>query len=125
MAEKSKAQLLEEELAYKKKSYYEIADADEKRAIFDYAKGYMAFLDTAKTEREAVCEGVRMAEAEGYTPYSFGEKLKAGDKRYYNNRGKSLFLIQKGSEPLDKDGVRILAAHVDAPRIDLKQNPLY
>lgn len=125
MSEKSKAQMLEEELVYKKKSYYETASAEEKNAIFAYAKGYMAFLDTAKTEREAVIEGVRMAESHGYTPYSFGEKLKAGDKRYYNNRGKNLFLIRKGSEPLDRDGIRILAAHVDAPRIDLKQNPLY
>ena len=125
MSEKTKAQLLDEELTYKKKSYYETASAEEKTAIFEYAKGYMAFLDHAKTEREAVEAGIRMAEEKGYTPYVFGEKLKAGDKRYYNNRGKGLFLIQKGSEPLDKDGIRILAAHVDAPRIDLKQNPLY
>ncbi len=125
MEEKTQAKQLEESLVYKKRSYYELADADEKKAIFDYAKGYMSFLNTAKTEREAVSEGIRMAEAEGYTPYSFGEVLKAGDKRYYNNRGKNLFLIHKGSEPLDTDGIRILAAHVDAPRIDLKQNPLY
>ena len=125
MSENSKAKMLEEELSYRKKSYYETASAEEKKAIFDYARGYMAFLDAAKTEREAVEEGIRMAEKEGYTPYSFGEKLKAGNKRYYNNRGKNLFLIQKGSEPLDTDGIRILAAHVDAPRIDLKQNPLY
>ena len=125
MSEKSKAKELEEALSYGKKSYYEKANSEERSLIFDYAKGYMAFLDAAKTEREAVEEGIRMAEREGYTPYSFGEKLKAGDKRYYNNRGKNLFLIQKGSEPLDTDGIRILAAHVDSPRIDLKQNPLY
>ena len=125
MAEETKAKELASALSYEKKSYYETASAEEKKAIFDYAKGYMAFLDAAKTEREAVEEGVRMAEREGYTPYSFGEKLKAGDRRYYNNRGKNLFLIQKGSEPLDTDGIRILAAHVDAPRIDLKQNPLF
>ncbi|MBQ9735472.1 MAG: aminopeptidase [Clostridia bacterium] len=125
MSEKSKSQLLEEELSYEKKSYFEIADEEERKKIFDYAKGYMAFLDAAKTEREAVTEGIRMAEANGYTPYVFGEKLKAGDKRYYNNRDKNLFLIVKGSAPLAEDGVRILAAHVDSPRIDLKQNPLY
>ncbi|MBE6656410.1 MAG: aminopeptidase [Ruminococcaceae bacterium] len=125
MSEMSKGKELQDRLSYQKKSYYETASAEEKTAIFDYARGYMAFLDAGKTEREAVEEGIRMAEKEGYTPYSFGEKLKAGDKRYYNNRGKNLFLIQKGSEPLDKDGIRILAAHVDAPRIDLKQNPLY
>ena len=125
MSEKTQGQILNEELTYIKKSSYETADADEKAIMFSYAKEYMAFLNAAKTEREAVLEGIRLAEENGYTPYSFGEKLSAGDRRYYNNRGKNLFLIQKGSLPLDEDGVRILAAHVDSPRIDLKQNPLY
>ena len=125
MSEKTKGQMLNEELSYIKKSTYETTNAEQKAAIFAYAKEYMAFLDAAKTEREAVKEGIRMAEENGFTPFSFGEKLSAGDRRYYNNRGKNLFLIQKGSLPLDKDGVRILAAHVDSPRIDLKQNPLY
>ncbi len=125
MSEKSKGQLLSEELSYRKESAYETADEAVIEKMFAYAKGYMAFIDAAKTEREAVIEGIRMAEANGYTPYRFGEKLAAGDRRYYNNRGKNLFLIQKGSLPLETDGVRILAAHVDSPRIDLKQNPLY
>ena len=125
MSEKSQAQLKEEELTYHKKSYFETATEAEKAQMFAYAKKYMEFLDSAKTEREAVAVGIRMAEERGYTPYHFGEKLKAGDKRYYNNRDKNLFLIQKGSLPLDEDGIRILAAHVDSPRIDLKQNPLY
>ncbi|MBO5653589.1 MAG: aminopeptidase, partial [Clostridia bacterium] len=93
--------------------------------MFTYAKGYMNFLDEAKTEREAVDVSVRMAEEKGYTPYRFGEKLMAGDLRYYNNKGKNLFLIRKGSAPLSEDGVRILVSHIDSPRIDLKQNPLY
>lgn len=114
-----------EELTYQKKSFYETADEDTMKAIFAYATSYAAFLDKAKTEREAVSEGVKMAEAAGYTPYTFGEKLEAGALRYYNNRGKNLFLIRKGTAPLDKDGIRILAAHIDSPRIDLKQNPLY
>ena len=125
MSEKTKGQLLSEELSYKKKSVYDGVTAEAKEKAFEYARGYMAFLNCAKTEREAVAVGIRMAEEKGYTPFRFGEKLKAGDKRYYNNRDKSLFLLRKGSKPLDEDGVRIMAAHVDAPRIDLKQNPLY
>lgn len=125
MSEKSKGQLLSEELSYRKVSTYETAEAEDKAIIFAYAKEYMAFLDAAKTEREAVAEGIRLAEENGFTPFRFGEKLFAGDKRYLNNRGKNLFLIQKGDLPLEEDGVRILAAHIDSPRIDLKQNPLY
>ena len=125
MSEKSQGQVLAEELSYRKKNVYEEADTAERENIFAYAKGYMAFLDAAKTEREAVREAIAFAEANGYTPYRFGERLETGDRRYYNNRGKNLFLIQKGSAPLDEDGLRILAAHIDSPRIDLKQNPLY
>lgn len=125
MSEKTQGQVLAEELSYRKKNVYEEADTAERENIFAYAKGYMAFLDAAKTEREAVREAITLAEANGYTPYRFGERLAAGERRYYNNRGKNLFLIQKGSAPLDEDGLRILAAHIDSPRIDLKQNPLY
>lgn len=125
MSEKTQGQILNESLSYTKKSSYETASAEEKAIIFSYAKEYMAFLNAAKTEREAVLEGIRLAEENGYTPFIFGERLLPGDRRYYNNRGKNLFLIQKGTLPLEKDGVRILAAHIDSPRIDLKQNPLY
>ena len=114
-----------DELVYEKKSVYAEADADTLGKIYDYAKGYMTFLDRAKTEREAVDEAVKMAEAAGYTPYRFGEKLEAGACRYYNNRGKNFFLIRKGTRPIAEDGVRILAAHIDSPRLDLKQVPLY
>lgn len=123
--EKTKGQLLSEELTYVKKNIYENATPEELQAIFDYAEGYMRFLDAAKTEREAVVEAEAMAKAAGYTPYCFGEKLEAGALRYYNNRGKSFFLIRKGTLPLAEDGVRILAAHIDSPRLDLKQVPLY
>lgn len=116
---------LAEELFYQKKSFYETADEQTLADMQRYAEDYKHFLDVAKTEREAVEEGVKRAEQAGYTPFRFGEKLMPGDKRYYNNRGKNLFLIRKGSLPLCEDGVRILAAHIDSPRIDIKQNPLY
>ena len=115
---------LSEKLLYRKKSVYEKADNKTVDAAFKYAKGYAAFLDAAKTEREAVCVSVKMAEEKGFKPYKMGASLKAGDKYYYNNRDKNLFLFVIGSEPIE-NGIRINGAHIDAPRIDLKQCPLY
>ena len=112
------------ELIYEKKTVYEKAGADVVNAAYDYAKGYARFLDAAKTEREAVTECVRMAEEAGFRPYSFGDALKAGDKRYYNNRGKGIYLFRVGSEAIN-NGIRITAAHLDSPRLDLKQVPVY
>ena len=113
------------ELSYKRTNVYEVADEAKLKAIFDYSKGYAEFLDAGKTEREACAYAVKAAIAAGYKPYEFGEKLKAGDKVYYNNRGKNLYLIRVGSEDVAKNGIRILASHIDSPRIDLKQVPLY
>lgn len=108
-----------------RKSIYETADAEKMSKIFDYAESYKTFLNTAKTERETTAYAVRAAEEAGYTPYRFGEPLKAGDKRYFQNKGKGIYLFRIGTRPLEEAGFRILAAHVDSPRIDLKQNPLY
>ena len=113
------------ELAYKRTNVYEIADEKMMKEIFDYAEGYKTFLDEGKTEREACAYVVKAAEAQGYKPFSFGTKLKAGDKVYYNNRGKNVYLIRVGTNDVAKDGIRILASHIDSPRIDLKQVPLY
>lgn len=113
------------ELAYKKKNIFEVSTPEQKAAIEAFAAGYKDFLDHAKTERDAVKTSVALAEKYGYTAYTFGEKLKAGDKKYYNNRNKNLFLFQIGEEDIEKAGIRISAAHIDSPRIDLKQNPLY
>ena len=84
----------------------------------------MKFLDSAKTEREAVVLGIKMAEAAGYRPYRFGDKISVGDKLYYNNRGKNLFVFRVGTEPINA-GIRSTCAHIDSPRLDLKQNPLF
>ena len=118
------AKELSEKLLYRKKSVYEKADKKTVDAAFDFAKGYAAFLDAAKTEREAVYTSIKMAEEKGFRPYKMGDALKAGDKYYYNNRDKNLFLFVIGNEPIE-NGIRINAAHIDAPRIDLKQCPLY
>ncbi len=123
--EKSAGQKMQEELCYKRKNYYEIASEEEKKEIFDYAEGYKAFLDAAKTEREACAYCVKAAREKGFTEYQFGEKLAAGDKKYFVNRGKSVVVFRVGSKNLEEDGVRIIASHIDAPRVDIKQNPLY
>ena len=113
-----------ENLIYEKKTVYKKCDKSIIDAAYAYAEGYKNFLDVAKTERESVTEGIRMAEAEGFRPYEFGMAMKAGDKFYYNNRGKNLFLFTIGKEDIT-NGIRISVAHVDAPRIDLKQVPLF
>ena len=112
-------------LAYKRTNVYEIADEKLMKAIFDYAEGYKTFLDEGKTEREVCAYVVKAAEAQGYKPFTFGTKLNAGDKVYYNNRGKNVYLIRVGKKDVATDGIRIIASHIDSPRIDLKQVPLY
>ena len=113
------------ELAYKRTNVYEQADEKLMKEIFSYAEGYKTFLDEGKTEREVCSYVVAEAEKQGYKPFTFGTKLKAGDKVYYNNRGKNLYLIRIGKKDVAKHGVRIIASHIDSPRIDLKQVPLY
>ncbi len=113
------------ELLAARTSIYETADETKLQTIFAYAEDYKKFLDEAKTEREATACAIRMAEAAGYTPYRFGDALKVGDKRYFENKGKGIYLFRIGKAPLTEAGFRILAAHIDSPRIDLKQNPLY
>src|SRR5574344_809150 len=85
-----------------------------------FCDGYCKFLNASKTEREAVKYAVKAAEDKGFVEYKPGMTLKAGDKVYSNNRGKALILAVIGTEPLEK-GARICAAHIDSPRLDLKQ----
>lgn len=116
---------LSETLLSKKNNLFGAETQETIEKMFRYAEGYKAFLDAAKTEREAVTAAVKLAEEKGYRSYSFGDAVKAGDKLLYNNRGKNLFLIRVGTEPIEESGVRILAAHIDSPRLDLKQCPVY
>lgn len=100
----------------------------EKTEVFDFCEKYKSFMSTCKTERECVTEMVQQAEAAGYRNLNEvienGESLKPGDKVYANNMGKCLAMYIIGEEPMEK-GMRILGAHIDSPRLDLKQNPLY
>lgn len=89
-----------------------------------FAEGYKAFLNAAKTERETVSWAVKAAEEAGFEPFDPEKKYQAGDKVYYNNRGKAMCLAVIGKKGAKK-GVRIAAAHIDSPRVDLKPIPLY
>jgi len=96
--------------------------------VFELSDRYIDFMSKCKTERECVNEFIVLAEKEGYKDINSyiaeGKQLKAGDKVYANCMGKTLALFLIGSEPAEK-GFKILGAHVDSPRLDLKQNPLY
>ena len=122
--EKTAGQKLKDELFYKSKNTYEALSEEDIAAEYDYAADYMKFLDGGKTERECVKEGVALLEAAGFSPYTFGMKVAPGGKYYYNNRGKSLSAFVLGTESLE-NGVYFSAAHIDSPRVDLKQHPLY
>lgn len=101
---------------------------DKKEGLFDFCKGYIDYMSLCKTERECVLTSVDMAIALGYRDLEEvienGETLKVGDKIFINNKDKALALFLIGEEPIEK-GMRIIGSHVDSPRLDLKQNPLY
>lgn len=92
--------------------------------VMNFGKDYIDFMSLSKTERETVDNSIKIAEKAGFKDLNTVSELKAGDKVYFNNRGKSLFLFVLGKEDLAK-GLNILGAHVDSPRLDLKQHPLY
>ena len=89
---------LKDKLFYDNTNVYDVVDEQEVAKINDYSVGYMEFLAKAKTEREAVSEGIKMAEAEGFVPYTMGMEVVPGGKYYYNNRGKSLVAFVVGTE---------------------------
>ena len=124
MPEKNKADQLKEKLFYTKKNGLATADDATVQASMDFCEDYKTFLNVAKTEREAVKEIVARAEEKGYRPFNPKAKYAPGDKVYYNNRGKAVILSTIGTDPVE-EGVRIAAAHIDSPRLDLKPNPLY
>ena len=122
MSDSNKA--LKEKLLSSRKNGFDRVDAAELEQMEAYCKEYMAFLDAGKTERLCAAETVRLAEQAGYKPLVRGQALKAGDKVYVCNRGKSVLLAHVGSKPMS-EGAQIAAAHIDSPRLDLKPNPLY
>lgn len=111
-------------LLYKPEHGYDRLTEQELAEMNAYCEDYKAFLDASKTERECVFTAIEQAKAHGFVEFQRGMKLSAGDKVYCNNRGKAIMLAVIGTEPLSR-GANIGAAHTDAPRLDLKPNPLY
>ena len=115
---------IKKELFYEQKNGYDLIGTDERIKMENYSAAYMSYLNDARTEREAVKQAIELAEAKGFKEYKVGSELKPGDRIYRNNRGKALMLAVIGEKCLC-EGAVIAGAHVDAPRIDLKQKPLY
>ena len=115
---------LRKTLLYKTKNGYDALTEADAAAMERYCEEYKQFLDSSKTEREAVATAIYLAETHGFREWKPDEAVKAGDKLYYVNRGKAIMLAVMGQEPLSA-GCNIAAAHTDSPRLDLKPSPLF
>ena len=115
---------LKEKLFKNKKNGWENLSDDELKAIFQYADEYMYYLNASKTEKEIVQNSKEILIKNGFVDISEKETLHPGDKVFYVNRGRCIYAAVIGTDNLE-DGFRVVAAHADSPRIDLKQNPLY
>lgn len=125
MAEKNNtSKKLREKLFMQRKNAYHRLSDKEIKAVDKFCEGYKDFMDKAKTEREAVIYAAELLEKKGFVEYAPDMKLNAGDKIYRINRGKAIIAAVIGKAPIS-EGVRLCAAHIDSPRLDLKQNPLY
>lgn len=109
--------------SYSKDAWTHFSSAQLKE-VFALCDGYKDFISENKIEREFASASIMLAEKSGYKDLCKVKSLKAGDKVYYNNMGKAVALFHIGSEPLE-NGMKILGAHIDSPRLDLKQVPLY
>ena len=106
------------------KNIYKDASEEKIKAIFDFADNYKTFLGNAKIERQAVKEVVKLAKEKGFKNLDEVKEIKKGDKLYKVNKNKNVILFNIGKKSIT-DGLRILGAHIDSPRLDLKLNPLY
>ncbi len=112
-----------EELCYKPKDASKIFSSEKVKTAFSFSEGYKDFLNKAKTERESVVYALDLAKKNGFSSLEYGKEYKTGDKIYYVNRDKALILAVIGEKDVE-EGFGIIASHIDAPRIDLKPNPL-
>ena len=115
---------LQERLCYKNENAFPKQTDKQKAEIFAFCEDYRKFITAAKTEREFCEASVRELEKAGFVSLESKKSLKAGDKVYTVNRGKGVMAVVIGSEDIT-DGVNIVGAHIDSPRLDLKPNPLY
>ncbi|MDR1465314.1 MAG: aminopeptidase [Oscillospiraceae bacterium] len=122
--EKSEADLLRERLLRQTRHACEVMNPAEIAAADAFCEGYKTFLNQAKTEREAAAFLLARARALGFREFRPGDICRPGDKCYVNNRNKALILAVAGKEPAEA-GLRLTAAHIDSPRLDLKPSPLY
>lgn len=106
------------------KSVWQRMNKTEQKAVMTYGEAYKNFLDVARTERLATEEIIRQVEAKGFRPVYSKKTLKAGDKVYWNQKGKSVILAVIGKEPVH-NGIKIVGSHIDSPRLDLKANPIH
>ena len=119
-----KAKALKKRLSVDFKNIWDICSEDDRIFAYDFAQEYKKFLDLAKTEREAVLTAVESVESLGFAELSSLTALKPGDKVYKNIRGKGIAIAVIGQKPLT-EGLNLIGAHIDAPRLDLKPVPLY
>ena len=112
------------ELLNEKKSGWLETDDEKFGKIFEFCEGYMKFLNVSKTEREFTANAKKVAEENGFRDINQIEKLNPGDKVYFVNREKSIYFAVIGEQKLE-NGLNIVGAHIDSPRLDLKPNPLY
>ena len=114
-------------MGYSENAWEKYSEEDMKK-VFALSDDYKKFMTKCKTERECVKEVINIAEQNGYKDLdqiiTSNQKLNVGDKVYRVNKGKSIALFIIGKKPID-EGMNILGAHIDSPRLDLKQNPLY
>ena len=115
---------LKEKLFNKKDNGWESLDSNQKEEVFDLSKKYIDFLNVAKTEREFIKHARKLANENGYKDIMEFDTLKPGDKIYFVNREKSMYLAIIGEKSIE-EGLHIIGSHVDSPRLDLKPNPLY
>ena len=124
MADKTEGQKLAQKLLTHKKNGWESLQEPEKKKVMKFSDGYINYLNNGKIEREIIAESEKIAKEHGFKPLSSFKKLKAGDKVYYINRAKNIILAVIGKDKLE-NGVNVVGAHTDSPRLDLKPNPLY
>ena len=106
---------------YRKNAWLKYKDQKE---VMDFAEGYKGFLSVAKSERLAVKEAEKLLKANGFKNVDDVKALKEGDRVYFINKKKNVAAFIIGSEPIE-NGLRILGAHIDSPRLDLKEHPVY
>lgn len=122
--EKSDGKVLEEKLFNNKKSGWETATDEDKKVIFKLSDEYIDFLNRSKTEREFVTSAKEILDANGFKDICTVNSISAGDRVYCVNRGKSMYIAVIGNKKLE-EGLNLVGAHIDSPRLDLKPNPLY